>query len=46
MISQAKKMASKGQAADAIDLAKKAEKQGQDALAQDRREFARYSENH
>ena len=43
MIEQAKKLASEGKSAEAINLAKKAQEEGQDALAQYQSESSRYA---
>ncbi len=46
MIKEAKKLAAKGKNAEAIQLAKKAEEEGKDALNQYRSELSRYSKAH
>lgn len=46
MIKQAKKLAQEGKSDQAIDLAKKAEQQGRDALKQYQAETARYTGKH
>lgn len=46
MIKQAKELAAKGEAEKAMELARKAEEQGKDALAQYHVEHKRYSSSH
>lgn len=46
MIKKAKDLAAKGKSEEAMKLARKAEEQGKDALAQYRREQQRYTSNH
>ena len=45
MIKQAKSLAAKGKTEEALKLARMAEEQGKDALAQYRREHSRYTSN-
>lgn len=46
IIKQAKKLAQEGKSEEAIQLAKKAEQQGHNALNQYHNETARYNQNH
>ena len=46
LIKQARSLAAKGNKEEAIAIARKAEEQGKDAMAQYRREASRYSSNH